>query len=272
MPPIQSFFGPKGPVTIITGRRRKLRKAAPKPTVSAVKSIVKKTLNKQMEHKFASTNNTQTFNQTISSASECYTVVPKVTQGAGDYQRVGDKIKGTYLIIKGMVQYDKDFLTSQPYAPPSTVRVMILSQKNIKLATDVSSKAQVGQLLKENNVNSPTARSYSGGLFDNLAKINRELFTVHMDKKIKFNWITQQEYTGTSPNVTWQTGNDRTKYFMCKIKVGKTLTFDDGNGDYPNNFAPFLCVGGVNDDGTAPWVAGTPYRVTYQQTLYYTDA
>lgn len=254
----------------IAGLTRKPRVS--KTAAKVVKKIVKKTLDKQQEHKFASSNNTQTFNQTISSPSECYACVPSIPVGAQDYQRIGSKIKGTYLIIKGMVQLDGDFLKSNTYMPPSTVRIMVLSQKNLKLATDVSTKAQVGQLLKENNVGSPSARSYSGGLFDNLAHINKELFRVHMDKKIRFNWIDAQSYTGAAPDVTWQTGNDKTKYFICKIKIGKTLSYDDGNGNFPNNFSPFICMGGVNDDGTSPFTVGTPYRLTYQQTLYFTDA
>lgn len=242
-------------------------------STKAVRAIAKSVVRKEAEDKFVSSQGSVLFNSTISSASECYTVVPQVTLGTGDYQRIGDKIRGKYLYVKGYVQLDNDYinnLSGFQWIPPFTGRVMILSQKNIKVGTDVNTRADVAHLLKD-NVGTGTARAYTSTVLDNLAPINKDLFKVHMDRKFKFSWVSKiQNNLGTDNSHA--VGQERTKYFTCRIKLPSTMTFDDGNGDWPNNFAPFLCFGAVNDDGTSPYTVGTPYRVGWLSTMYYEDA
>jgi len=237
----------------------------------AVAQIAKAAVRKEAEDKFVSVNMSQQFNSSISSASECYPLCPQVPKGTDDFQRIGDKIRGKYLYIKGFAQFHYDPAANLPVIPPATLRVMILSQKNIKVQSEVQSRADVAHLLKDNTATG-TARAYTGGIYDNLAPINKDLFKVHMDKKIRFNWQNLQGNSGGVPNVEWQTGNNLTRYFTCRIKAPATMTFDDGNVDSPNNFAPFICVGAVNDDGTSPWTLSTPWLVTAQSVLYYEDS
>ena len=240
----------------------------------AVRKIATSVMRKAAEDKFVGTTSMTSHNSTITSASECYPMVPAITQGTGDYQRIGDKIRGKYLYIKGYVQYNDTYLNTvgvQGYIPPTTVRVMCLSQKNVKVASAVSSSIDVAHLLKD-NIGTGTARSFGGQPFDCVAPINKDLFTVHMDKKIKFNWVNHYRASGSIPTEALASGNDRTKYFTCRIKCPATLTFDDGNLDFPNSFAPFVCLGAVSDDGSGPFIAGTPYRLAIQSTLYFEDS
>lgn len=272
--------------TIIKGRRRvigtvdkagniKVTRGGPlRPVKSTINSMVKKAISRQAEDKFVGVTSLTTHNSTISSPGECYAMVPAVSQGTGDYQRVGDKIRGKYLYIKGYVQYTESFLNTvgtQGYIPPSTVRVMCLSQKNVKVASAVSANVDVAHLLKD-NIGTGTARSFSGSAFDCVAPINKDLFTVHMDKKFKFNWVNHYRAGGSIPTEALASGNDRTKYFTCRIKCPATLMFDDGNLDFPNYFAPFICLGAVSDDGSGAFVAGAPYRLAIQSTLYFEDS
>lgn len=267
---VRATLAPNGDLvgarTVKTYRKRKSSKFA-----TAVRKIAKAVVHREAENKYVSYHNEQNFNGTVSSSSECYPLMPPVDQGTDDFQRIGDKIRPKYLLVKGFVQLNPN-AGQVKYMPPSTVRVMLLSQKFVKFSGDVSSKVDVAHLLKD-NVSTGTGRPYSGTIFDNLAPINRDIFTVHLDRKMKFNWMSQQtQDSGGNPSVGWQTGNDRTKYFTCKIKLPKTLTFDDGTGSYPNNAAPFLCFGAVNDDGATPWTLTAPYQVSWMATLYYEDA
>jgi len=255
-------------------RAAKAPRLAPR-TATAVRAIAKAAVSKAAEDKFISVQTVTTHNSTITTPAECYAMVPQVTQGVGDYQRIGDKIRGKYLYIKGYVQYDftvlDTLISSQSvYLPPATVRVMILSQKNVKVGSAVSTSVDVNHLLKD-NVATGTARAYNSSVFDNVAPINKDLFTVHMDRKIKLNFISSNSLAPVSGQVA-VVGNDRTKYFSCRIKCPASLKFDDGNGNWPNSFAPFLCLGAVNDDGTAPWSLTTPYRLTAMSTLYFEDS
>lgn len=264
------------------GRRRNYRKLAgmktrkpriSKPAAKAVRAIAKAVVKRETEDKFVSTQGAVLFNSSITSSSECYPMIPEISVGTGDYQRIGDKVRGKYLYIKGYLQYNLNYLefsTGNQYLPPVTARVMILSQKNVKVGSDVSTRIDVAHLLKD-NVGTGTARPYNGGILDNLAPINKDLFKVHMDKKIKLNWVQRGDQTNTG-DTGFGVGNDRTKYFTCRIKLPATMTFDDGNGDWANNIAPFLCFGAVNDDGTTKYTVGTPFRLGWISTAYFEDA
>lgn len=238
-------------------------------------SAVKKVINRTAETKYITTQSDRSFNSSVSSPTECYELVPQVTQGDGDHQRIGDKIRGKYLIIRGHVQWDTNFLqqhSTTGYLPPATLRVMILSQNNVKVGSEVSTRASPQFLLKD-NVGTGVARAYTGGMWDNLAPINKDLFRVHMDKKVKLNFVNWSYSTtgGGGQSESQAVGNDRTKYFYCKIPINRTMKFDDINLNYPNSFAPFICLGGVNDDGTSAWSLQTPYRMSWNSTLYFTD-
>lgn len=231
---------------------------------------MKRVMDRRMETKYVSTRYDTQHNSTIT-ASDPFALCPNVPQGTDDFQRIGDKIRGKYLYIKGKVQWDNSYVLSNGTTniPPSTVRVMILSQRNIRNNAAIPGDVQVNALLKD-NVAIGVGRAYQGGMWDNLAPINKDLFTVHLDKKIKFNWYHPIDSTTTVPVAS--TGNDRTKYFYCRIPVKKTLYFDTTTGGSPNNFAPFFVMGAVNDDGETPYTTGTPYRVSMLSTLYFTDA
>jgi len=242
-----------------------------KPVATAVKKIAKAVVARASETKFVSLRQDLSFNSSISAASECYALMPSISQGTDDYERIGDRISGRTLYIKGHINYNSSFLDTpgvNNYVPPSTVRVLILSQKNLKSNVQLGTPGvDVAHLLKD-NVATGTGRSYTGGMTDNLAPINKDLFRIHLDKKVKMNMIYQNSSGSGTGNVIGQ----RTAYFTCRIKMPKTLYYDDTNGDVPNNFAPFFCMGGVNDDGSSPYATQTPYRVTFLSTAYFDDA
>lgn len=243
---------------------------APRKSTKRVAAVVKRVLSRQTEVKHVGANVVDAaFNSSISASSECYPVIPPVGEGTAGHQRIGDKIRPKYLIVKGHLQYDHGFQGN--FAPPSTVRVMILTQKNIKIASDVSGRADVDHLLKD-NIGTDTGRAYTGSMFDNLAPINKDLFNVLMDRKFK---MLPQLYEGLGntqdTNTKTLSGTQRTYTFTKKIKCPATLYYDDGNGSIANNFAPFVCMGAVTDDGSGPFSLNTPYHLTVQGELYFTD-
>lgn len=254
-------------VAALNARRRAARKIAP-----AVKAYVKKAIHRESENKFVSLRQDLSFNSSISAAGECYPLMPAIPQGTDDFQRIGDKVSGRTLYIKGHIQYNTAYINNPRvdyYMPPSTVRILILSQKNIKSNLQIPSApgVDVANLLKD-NVATGSGRAYVGAMTDNLAPVNKDLFKVHFDRKVKMNSIYQSsDGTGTGGWVGL-----KTVYFTCKIKMPKTLCFDTTNGDNPNNFAPFFCLGSVLEDGSSPFSVGSPYRVTFLSTAYFEDS
>lgn len=205
------------------------------------------------------------FNQQIT--TDVYTVMPDVTEGTDGHQRIGDRVRPKYLLIKGKLMYDLSMQGS--YIPPATVRLLILSQKNVKTSLQIrNNEIDTAHLLKD-NIGTDVGRAYVGGPFDNLAPINKDLFTVHMDRKVKMRAQIEKEVGNNNTVLGYAT--QRTVTFTCKIKCPASLTFDDGNLNTPNNFAPFFCVGGVNDDDSAAFTVSTPYRVVVQSELYFVD-
>lgn len=258
--------------TSAKSRSRKYGRSTRSATRSAapgLKSLVHRIVNRGVEVKHVGQNVVDArFNSTISAATECYRIVPDVTEGVAGHQRIGDKIRPKYLVVKGKLMYDVGIAGTE--IPPSTCRLMIVSQKDIKASQQITSLADVNHLLKD-NIGTDVARAYAGTNFDNLAPINKELFTVHMDKKVKMRAQFERALgTPTDPILGYAT--QRAYYFTAKIKCPAALTFDDTNGNTPNNFAPFFCMGSVTDDNSGPWTANTPYRVTVQSELYFTDA
>lgn len=209
------------------------------------------------------------FNSTISAASECYRVCPDVTEGTDGHQRIGDQIRPKYIIVKGKLHYSSSVQGN--YIPPSTVRLLILSQRNIQLSTDINpgNRVDVDHLLKD-NIATDVGRAYTGSAFDNLAPINKDLFTVHMDRKVKMRAQIEKEMGNSNTVLGYAT--QRTYTFSVKIKCPAKMYFDDGSASTPNNFAPFFCLGGVNDDSSTPWTLSTPYHCTVQSELYFVDA
>lgn len=238
------------------------------PVRAAVGRIARAAVSKAAEDKFVGAHYTNTFNDVIGNVGDALPLMPAIGPGTADFQRNGDRVTGKYLYVKGMVQYT----VGSAYYPPRTCRALVLSQKNIKTTGQITAGAvDLTHLLKD-NIGTGTARAYSGGVFDNLAPINKDLFHVFMDRKFRFKF--RQNTATTDPNTmagAMMEGTNPTRYFTCRIKLPKTLTFDDGNGNYPNNFAPFFCLGAVSDDGSAPYTTGTPWQVQVQSIAYYED-
>lgn len=209
------------------------------------------------------------FNSSISAATECYGLIPQVSEGDANWQRNGTKIQNGYLYIKGTIQYDPNG-TAPPGTQlrPCTVRLMMLQQKNQMDATQIGSRTSITSLL-DPRLGTENAQAYNGLFPSNEAPINKKLFRVFADKKYKFNW----DYQGNFSTAGAAAGNNLTKHFVIKIRCPKTLVYDIGVGsNLPTNFAPFMCLGFSYDDGTAPDFVSTPFRVRALSTMYFKDA
>lgn len=235
-----------------------------KPLARAVKRVMTRVA--EVKHVGQNVVNDR-FNSQISGASECYNILPAVAEGTAGHNRLGDRIRPKYMIVKGKLMYDTALAGT--YLPPSTVRVMILTQKNLRVGSQVSTLVDTDHLLKD-NIGTDVARAYTGTNFDNLAPINKDLFNVLMDRKFKMRAQIEKQLGDNNTVLGYATQTTIT--FSKKIKCPAQLCFDDGNGNQANNFAPFVCLGSVVDDNSGPWTASSPYRLVVQSELYFTDA
>lgn len=238
------------------------------PTRRAVARVAKQAIKVESKHASGVVVD-DNFNASVSSASECYPVMPQVAQGDADWQRTGVKISNGYLYIKGTIQYDVFAVAptgTQLY--PCTVRLMCLEQKNQKDANAITSRTSWDKLL-DPRLGTENAIAYSGSFPSNEAPINKNLFRIFADRKFKFNW----DYQGNFGSAGAAAGSNLTKHFTIKIKCPKSLQYDISVGNnMPVNFAPFLCLGYCYDNSAPSDYVSTPFKVRILSTVYFKDA
>lgn len=237
-----------------------------------VLTMVKRVLGRKEETKTAGKTiwNKTSFNNAIGS-SDIYGVLPQVTNGAESYQRQGSKIRPTYLVLKGYVAID----VSQGNATTPEIRLFCLSAKSAKsyyALNQGSLKLDIANNLLDycNNTGTPGNPSvktpYDGNPIPALLDVNREMFRVHADKRIKL-------ANGYSPDTTQhQQDPIRYRHFTIRIKCPQTLEFEDSlDPEYPTNFAPFVALGFCYPENISPSTILTPVTASLYSYLSYKD-
>lgn len=214
-----------------------------------VMSLVKTAIARKAENKSIG-NNVELgilHNSPIGSA-DCYPIIPQIapnTTGAS-YQRIGDRITPKSLTVKGLLSWNSEAQLQKDIY----VRILILAQKNVKTGAQVLAGAvDAGNLLKPNSPAIPL--NTFGGLAENLHyPVNTDLFRVYMDKTVKL--------TGNKAGTAVESIQRQSTKWSYRFKSMPTaLTFDDGNGNWVNNFAPFVAIGYAYPDGTGPDTVNT---------------
>jgi len=224
--------------------------------------LVKRILAKKAENKMIG-NNIEVAVQHNSGIgpADCLPIVPQIGNGDESYQRDGDRVSPKSLRVKGVLSLapaDALGLQKDIY-----VRVMILSQKNVKTGgAIVGGSVDTSHLLRPQLAALPQT-NFGGGTFDLNYPINTDLFRVYMDKTIKL--------TGCAESGVEQLTRYSTRWSYNFKELPGSFTFDDGNGDWVNNFAPFLAIGYAYCDGTAADVATTRVISHVYSSLTYED-
>lgn len=256
--PVRAFFGGKKPKRKII----KVTKAVSAPVAKAVRKIAKAAVKSQAETKFVTRlveDNVQHNSQI--SAGDFQQLVPLITQGTDDWQRIGDSIRPTSLVVRGLLSADNTYTTTNRVM---LVRVVIVSAKATKNLTATTSLwTNYANTLLQPNLDSGTqVVPFVGNQPELLYPVNRDQFIVHMDKVFKISPCSNDAGEEENPAST--------RMWMKKIKLPKKFTYDTGI-DSPNNFCPFMGIGYVYADGTGPDVLTTKIISTVTSRLTYKD-
>lgn len=193
------------------------------------------------------------------SLGDMYPLVQQITKGNDVYQREGDRIKTKSLVVKGQISLNPDY---NPDTKAMYVRVVIAQQKTVRSVSNYAN-LDPDHLLKPTFAGA-SEQAFGGGEPQVAYPINRDLYRVYMDKVFL---ITP---TGAA------SGNPRTgaqKKWSYRFKqLPSSLTFDEGNGDYANNFAPFVALGYAYTDGTGADVLVTRVQHSVYSQLSFEDA
>jgi len=196
-------------------------------------------------------------------AADCEPVLQEIGQGLTSQARVGDRIKPKSLKVHGVVSFNPDDCTTSQNI---YVRVIIAAQKNIKVGSDVAGgSVDTGHLLRPALAGGAEV-PFAGNTMDLNYPVNRDLFRVYYDRTFK---LSSGVVTGGSVE-TQPLYSKRWSYRFKQLPAA--LTYDAGNANWANNFAPFVAIGYAYSDGSSPDVATTRLITNTYSLLEYEDA
>ena len=254
---------------------KKVFKPRPKTTrrpktnmVKLVKQIVQKTQEtKQISKQYTVT----AFNSAINGAGDQMVVLPDISVGAGQYQRIGASIKPIKLVIRGYIQYKSD---NNAGARMIGVRQFCYSDRTVSTYNSNLLAGSNFQLLDTGS----SSGNFTGTQLNFNTPHNKDQFKFYSDKR----YIMMKPYgltnTLSPTSSTDLTAVDKSLYrpFVITIPASKmpaTLRYDDTNStSLPVNFAPFLSVGYCDLLGYTGDTTATQILTTWVSTLYYKDA
>lgn len=212
------------------------------------------------------------FNSGIDSTADIQAIMPAIGKSVDDNGRIGDQIRGKRLTVTGHVKLDINDLADGTKLPNVAVRMMIVSIKNRPSYAEVTSNATpLATLLKKGG----TTVGFTGLLSDLHAEINRDVFTVHHDRKF---YLRQDYINAIGPSVPSQyiaqDVSKTVKFFKLSVPCKKIMKYDEdvSSGSFPVNYCPFLIMGYTYLDGSAPDTLSQVVGLSYDSYFSYEDA
>lgn len=258
----------------VRNTRKKARFYRPRRAnlIRTIKQVVS-SVNETKQAYYNSGNTLTMFNSGIDAVGDLQQIIPNIANGTEDNQRVGQQIRAKSLNVKGFIKLNVNDVTDSTKLPSVIVRMMIVTMKTAGNFNEAQAQGpKLGTLLKKGG----TTVAFSGILSDLSSEINRDVYSVHYDKKFYLN----QSYvnaTGVSPpsTIVAQDIKNTIKFFNINVKCkNRVLKYDeDVSSDLlPTNFAPFLLLGYSYLDGSSPDTLSTNVGLQYISTLNYEDA
>lgn len=267
------------PVMVLRGGKKALARlnARAKPTIGKrFAKMVLAVVNRKEETKYAARDfGAQVATDTLVIPSSLQFACPKVSQGIGSNQRIGQKIAQAH----GRVDFQFYFVpTSVPPAPGNAptqdiyVKIFKVNSKIVKSYPQMTSLSantllDVGnQTSCDWNVTQPTQACAQ-------MPLSHEDFSglVHTMRLTKNQGFPNNDNTGTnSPNTF---GHPANRYSYSWKHKGNLL-YDDTNSDFPTNYAPCFMIVVMNTDGTPvipPGGGNNPVQYYTRSHIWYKD-
>lgn len=265
-------------------RRARARKSTRKAIAKAAKRVrrtnfnrkVKMVLSQLAENKQAyhtTGNSLIKFNSGIDAVGDLVQILPAVSVGVSENQRIGNQVRAKNLNVRGYVKLDINDTTDSTKLPHVLVRMMVITMKVCPSYQDAQTLAsKIGTLLKKGG----TTTGYTGLLQDQFASINTDVFTVHHDYKFALKQDFINVIGAAAPSTTIVQDVSKTiKFFNFNVKCkNRLLRYDEdvGSDIYPSNFGPFLVLGYTYADGSSADVLDTKVGLCFDSVLTYEDA
>lgn len=263
-----------------TGKKRSYSRRRGVKSQVVTKPMLYRAIRRNVETKQATNTYTFTeFNSTIGNTGDIIVVLPAITAGTAQNQRVGSKIKPLRLEIIGYCCCLSTLTNGSNYTKDAKllgVRLLVYENRANKSVYNSTPSYN----LLDYGGNSTT---FSTGPQDFQAPLNKELFKFYADKKwvmMKPNGFTEiVNGGGGAPTVTDTIiSMDKSMYRPFKIvlkakDLPSVLNYDNGlNANYPLNFNPLISLGYVHLLLSTMDVVSPLIGMQFIATLYYEDA
>jgi len=246
------------------------RRGLNKTEVKQVKSLMHST----KEDKMASSNSGLIEHNSDISQGDCLRMVPSITQGVAEGQRIGNEIIAKRMTVQGLLNVN---FNGRSTRAKIGVRVFMFSVKGYADGTAaINNSAQwINGLLRDGT----NVRPFDGSVRSYFLPVNRDLITLHAERRCNMTFPFQFN-TGLNPSSTSFPVQTQYSYkywkatIKCKNKKLKFSSIAPGGGidTVPNNWGPIIAVGYCKLDGSGPDVLDTGVTSEFNTQLYFEDA
>lgn len=248
------------------GAKKPYRRAGRKMAKPSLVKTIKKIMAKDIETKTVVFNSSVTaFNQQINATGDCLRLMPQITNGTAENQKIGNVIKLQSLNVRGVLT----FTLSQATAANTRigVRMLILRPKKYN-------EWNVGALDFGTNYTKlleGTTTGFQGLVSQFNTPVNHDYFSVVMDKKF---YMSQTLINANNLASTDLTNTTKFVNFNVPYTRNKKLIYDqDDSVSESTNFPYFMVLGYTKLDGSAADLPATAYLTfQYSATAKFEDA
>jgi len=245
------------------GRKRMpyRRKQPTKAFAKAVNAVVRKDIEtKQAFREYLTT----AYNSGITTASDIQYILPNIAQGSAENERIGDRLQGRTLKIKGILT---QLIGGNVNNARIATRVFIVQPKLFTNQPSITANANdwLPHLLRKGG----TTSAFNGNIQDLHAPVNTDLITCYYDKVFYTSVPFMNTFVGE------QEAYRATKFFSKTFKLrNKNLKYQSSyqSNLQPVNWSPVILIGYVKLDGSAPDTVSTNMSMSFDSIFTYEDA
>lgn len=254
------------------GKKRLVRRKKQTKVSAPVKSYVNRLLSRSEETKFSTTEYTATlFNSGINSSGDLISVLPQVTVGTGQNNRIGLRIRPTKLEIRGFAVY---------YSSSDSLLDARMIGGRLFCFQDKTNRCYNNTGIENYNILNIGGLSgnFTGTIMNYLSPHNTEQFQWFADRKMVFMKPYGRTNQAAPTSTTAITGMDKSLFHPFTIVLTQkdlpaVLTYDNNESvQFPVNFAPKLAFGYCDMMAAAADTTNTQVQLQFSATLYYKDA
>ena len=213
------------------------------------------------------------------SLSNYYQLLPGISQsvsgsaGRKYNTRIGNEIVLKSIHIQGILNYQlQSSAGTLPQNHKIMVRFMVLSQKRAGNFTTAFTNISNRMLTNGTNADQNTG-TFDGVALDSIRGINRDVFTVHYEKKMYLDApVIQQGATDVDLSLVPSLIKFVDKKMYFGGKSGLKLSFANASATVPENFNPFICIGYSSVSKSNLAADDGLLNFAYNATAQYTDA